>query len=435
MLFNSRAFAIIILLIVLIISFIHLGVSITIVRDFHKYGDLFNRERDLSIFNIVISIVGILISVLGLIAVIARRFTFSKIIAFGCLLIGLCALASLIAAIAINFLGIDHISSRFLDNMKQYKDNANARKSIDTIQKHYDCCGSNMWLDWATVPLYTVPSDMNDISTEYSSQKPVTDIGIRASATSSESVQTTTSANVWTTSNNDKMTNTDVEAIVNAGSKIKTEPYQSSTTKASFFTGFETTSPYVYSSTTKKHTNPPTEQNFQIPTSTLSSYEYNLQLFGGSGSLSNSLRKKRQTQSNYGNIYGLPMSYTVALPQSCCTRDTPSTFNSLDSYCISNANNVPNSFHRDGCSNKIGRMAVSQALSIAFMNAFLVIFAFIAVSVLTRTYAGYTQPPKTYRNSSLQASQHPYENGHNNTPDKHIKTSVINPHTDYSIYQ
>ena len=74
----SRAFAIIILIIVLIISIVHLGVSVGFVRNFRQYGDIFQRERSLSIYNIVIGAGGILISLFGLIAVIARRLTFSE---------------------------------------------------------------------------------------------------------------------------------------------------------------------------------------------------------------------------------------------------------------------------------------------------------------------------------------------------------------------
>jgi hypothetical protein len=40
--------------------------------------------------------------------------------------------------------------------------------------------------------------------------------------------------------------------------------------------------------------------------------------------------QQTQAQSNYGNIPGLPITFGVFLPQSCCTTSVPSTVNSLD---------------------------------------------------------------------------------------------------------
>ncbi|CAF0845599.1 unnamed protein product [Rotaria sp. Silwood1] len=94
------------------------------------------------------------------------------------------------------------------------------------------------------------------------------------------------------------------------------------------------------------------------------------------------IRQKRQTKFNYGEIYGLPLSYGVTLPQSCCTSDVPTTFNSLDSYCISNANNMPNSFHTVGCLKILSKVAGDQTLGIAIINSCLLAFALAAISIL-----------------------------------------------------
>jgi hypothetical protein len=42
-------------------------------------------------------------------------------------------------------------------------------------------------------------------------------------------------------------------------------------------------------------------------------------------------RRKRLTQVNYGNIYGLPLTYGLTLPRSCCGSDAATTSGSLDS--------------------------------------------------------------------------------------------------------
>ncbi len=47
-----------------------------------------------------------------------------------------------------------------------------------------------------------------------------------------------------------------------------------------------------------------------------------------SSTLQNSVRRRRQTQSNYGGILGLPTSFIVTLPQSCCTTNVSTAQNS-----------------------------------------------------------------------------------------------------------
>ncbi|CAF1161341.1 unnamed protein product [Adineta ricciae] len=409
----SRAFAIIILIIVLIISIIHVGVSVGIVRNFRQYGDIFQRERSLSVYNIVIGAVGILISLFGLIAVIARRLTFSKITAFGYLLLALCALASLIAAIGISFVGANYINSRFLNNMNNYKYNANVRTSIDNIQKDYDCCGSNMWLDWDVVSLLTVPSDTDSNVVQTSSSQSA----IYATPIMNTMSNRTSTSKQGSTTN--AIVNTDVEVIVDNGLETTAVTDTGSTT---------ITTPYIYSTTTRK-------QNPRNRNTTHTAYYYDVLAQMGLGSLVQSSKKKRAAQTKYVNTNGSPLSSPVTLPQSCCTNDVSPFFNSLDPYCISNVNNVPSSFHHSGCSQKIAAVAASRSLSIAFMNGFLVLFAFLAVPILKRTYGGYVRPSKSYRNSSL--ADHPFsqDNHPSYISSKDQKTSVINPHNDYSIYQ
>jgi hypothetical protein len=72
------ASGVIMMIIISIISSIYLGVSITIIRSFRQYGEIFDRERSLSIYNIIVSALGIIIGVFGLIIVMIGRAALSK---------------------------------------------------------------------------------------------------------------------------------------------------------------------------------------------------------------------------------------------------------------------------------------------------------------------------------------------------------------------
>ncbi|CAF3379201.1 unnamed protein product [Rotaria sp. Silwood1] len=146
------------------------------------------------------------------------------------------------------------------------------------------------------------------------------------------------------------------------------------------------------------------------------------------------IRQKRQTKFNYGEIYGLPLSYGVTLPQSCCTSDVPTTFNSLDSYCISNANNMPNSFHPVGCLKILSKVAGDQTLGIAIINSCLLAFALAVIAILVKGYPGHTMHSHTYRSESLKTLPSQLRYGENNILNNKFRTSIINPNADYSIY-
>ena len=50
--------------------------------------------------------------------------------------------------------------------------------------------------------------------------------------------------------------------------------------------------------------------------------------------------------------------------------------------CISNANNVPNDFHIDGCARQLGKLSVGQTLGLAVINSFLFVLALVAIPLL-----------------------------------------------------
>ena len=204
--------------------------------------------------------------------------------------------------------------------MNSYKSNANVRTSIDNIQKDYDCCGSNMWLDWDVVSLLTVPSNTdNSVVQTSSSQSGIFTTPIKntmSTRTSTSKQGSTTTASMWSSSTTNAIVNTDVEAIVDNGLETTAVTDGGSTTIA-------TPTPYVYSTTTRK-------QNQRNRNTTHTAYYYEMLAQMGLGSLVHSSKKKRAAQTKYDNTNGSPMSYPVTLPQSCCTNDVLLFFNSLD---------------------------------------------------------------------------------------------------------
>ena len=163
--------------------------------------------------------------------------------------VGIFALASLITALVLNDKSPNYVSSHFSSNLIAYKSNANARDRIDRLQNKYQCCGTDMWIDWTR-------ADLNGTSTE-------------------TNVTTTTVTTTETTT-----TSTTTPAVRNIGN-VKRDINDIS--------------------------NDQVEQE---------SNKY--------------LRKKRQSTSSYGGIAGLPITFGVVLPQSCCTSEATLTSNSSD---------------------------------------------------------------------------------------------------------
>ncbi len=191
-----------------------------------------------------------------------------RIVAVASIALAFFALVSLITALIINALAINYASSRFSNHMNNYASNQDSRNIVDKIQTNYACCGNNIWLDWADVSLNATT---NSTSTAVTT----------TAATITGNVTTTIASAVALTNTNInlKIINDDIETadkIVVPLDKITDD------------------------------------SNFK------------------SSTLQNSVRRRRQTQSNYGGILGLPTSFIVTLPQSCCTTNVSTAQNSCN---------------------------------------------------------------------------------------------------------
>ncbi len=192
-----------------------------------------------------------------------------KIVAFASIALAFFALVSLITALIINSLAINYVSSRFSNRMNAYGNDQDSRNIVDKIQTHYACCGNNIWLDWADVSLNATGNSTSTAAT-------ITGNGTTTIASAVVLASTTTTTSVASAISS-KIINNDIETA----DKIVV-PLDEITD----------------------------DSNFK------------------SSSLQNSVRRRRQTQSNYGGILGLPTSFIVTLPQSCCTTNTSAAQNS-----------------------------------------------------------------------------------------------------------
>jgi hypothetical protein len=73
-----RIYGTIIMSLILIFSFIHLGVGIGIISKNRSYGNMFHAEIGLSAYNIVISFLGILVGAVGLCCVLTGQEVLGK---------------------------------------------------------------------------------------------------------------------------------------------------------------------------------------------------------------------------------------------------------------------------------------------------------------------------------------------------------------------
>ncbi|UJR30651.1 hypothetical protein I4U23_018175 [Adineta vaga] len=99
-------------------------------------------------------------------------------------------------------------------------------------------------------------------------------------------------------------------------------------------------------------------------------------------SLTNLVRQKRQTVGTYGDIYGLPLSYGVTFPYSCCTSEATTVSDATITYCVSNQNNAVNHFYTDGCLKSLDTIAGNQAMGFGIINSFLAVLAFVAMPIV-----------------------------------------------------
>ncbi|UJR30652.1 hypothetical protein I4U23_018176 [Adineta vaga] len=370
----KRLFGIVFMALILIFAIIHLGVSISIIVKVRNYADIFKPERGLAIFNVVLSIYGIVIGIFGLLALLTNRLILGKITAFASIALAFFALVSLITALIINSLAINYASSHFESRLVDYQNSQNSRNIVDKIQTSYDCCGSDTWLDWMTVGLNaTAPSTNNTVTTI------ATGLNTTTAATQFNITTTTDGGIIFTTTTATTSTTTEIVIVSN------------------------TTTVFTVSSTTNADT---TSSTITADTTVLAGKMFNNDVQTG-------VRRKRQAQTDTDAIVGLLTSISVTLPQSCCTNDLSSTDNLANLYCISNANNVTNTIHPNGCSKKLGKFAVGQTLGLAVINSFLVVLSIAVIPLLLEkdSSQNYTQsmPNNPQIAQYQQYSNEPYQ--------------------------
>ncbi|CAF4148511.1 unnamed protein product [Adineta steineri] len=142
---------------IIIFGIIHLGVGIGITAGYSKYSDVTRQSVGLSIFNIIIGLYAMAVGILSLVAVTIKLYHIVRPAAICSLVLGIVALASLIAALALNSQAIGYVRSRLSYRLYSYASIDGSQGVMDTIQTNYHCCGENLWLDWATVSL-SVPT-------------------------------------------------------------------------------------------------------------------------------------------------------------------------------------------------------------------------------------------------------------------------------------
>jgi hypothetical protein len=269
------------------------------------------------------------------------------VVALATILLGLFTLVSLITALIINSLAINYVNSRFFNHINSYQNSQNSRNIVDKIQTNYDCCGSNTWLDWSGVLPNTTQSSTSATTTLVNTTTPVNEMNATV---------TTTAVVV-----NNITTTTATAAIVNeTTTTIATIVNETTTTIADIVNETTTTAGIVQTNSTvvvKKRSgigkiiNDRELFDNTIESSVIEkdveskSFENTMEIAGtnppswdkttddfNSEQISPQQIIRRKRQSNYGGIYGLPSSFDVTLPQSCCTTDL-STINSLSNQC------------------------------------------------------------------------------------------------------
>ncbi len=122
--------------------------------------------------------------------------------------------------------------------------------------------------------------------------------------------------------------------------------------------------------------------------------------------------------------------------------------------CISNANNISNNIHTDGCTKQLGKRAVGQTLALAVINSCLVITALAAIPALFETnpdeispqsgmpnqpaphYGMINQPAPQYGMINQPAPQYQQQYAHvgYNAPIQYPGMSYSNYNPTYAIY-
>lgn len=199
-------------------------------------------------------------------------FRIGKVVAILATVLAVFSLASLVTALIINAKSLNYVAGRFQDYMTAHQYSSYARNIVDRVQTEGRCCGVNMWVDWSVVGL-------NPNGTEF-------DTTTVATTPITTLTTTTTTTTMTTTTTTTARTTSAAQSAITDVSKPNESPSSSTMTT---------------SSTSSENT---TQLNREIIPK--------LRLSAG---------QLVRESVNYGGIVGLPTSFSITLPGTCCTSE------------------------------------------------------------------------------------------------------------------
>lgn len=191
--------------------------------------------------------------------------------------------------------------------MNRYSIDRNSRNIINRIQTTYECCGESTWLDWYGRSLEQPPTLASSIASTMSSSTEsslTSQTSSTSTETTSESTSTSTSMFAWlglqTLSSSSSSTSWNIDSIVEAATTNPNDLWNWNSPRAfgdqqSVTTETSTKNPFLIN---------------KIP----------IDLFWPNENSPTAKRRRRQAPKEI-NTYGLPSSYSLLLPPSCCTTD------------------------------------------------------------------------------------------------------------------
>ena len=209
--------------------------------------------------------------------------------------------------------------------MSRYSIDRNARTIVDRIQTTYECCGENTWLDWYGRSLEQPPPLVAETTVTFSTSTtsattPSTSTSETTSTTTESTNEAATTMFPWLALQT--LSSSSSSSLWNLGSLVdaSTEANDQSTDQMAWNPAVNTNngSPrqlgdgQLFASPVQA-INPYLINNIPDP-----SIWYNPSLPSQTGPGG---RRKRRQVLGTANMYGLPSSYSIPLPPSCCTTD------------------------------------------------------------------------------------------------------------------
>jgi len=195
--------------------------------------------------------------------------------------------------------------------MNNYENDQDSRNIVNQIQTDFDCCGSNTWLDWSGVSLNATGSTTSITATPTTT----TGTGNVTSTTTGTVVVTNTTAGI------------PAVTTISTGTIVRTATTTTTQAIARVIRNIETFVDTTESIRGKKNADLRLFNMIIADKNLLSLDVMTNDLKFKRSPSQRAVRRRRQTQSDYGGIYGLPLSFGVTLPESCCTNNLSTTAN------------------------------------------------------------------------------------------------------------